>query len=231
LLRRNIEVFEARNPNDRNYWPETLRTDAELKLAQGRYAEASSELARSDELWPPDSTNDAVRHGINRVLEIRLALATGRFDATRRSALQSIRSTWPATQKDLPTVYVLASLTLGEADLHEDDLEGAASVARQLLERILKEPERETLADWESRARLLLGEALRRQGHGIEAREQMERAVDLRERFDYPQSPWLAQTRVALASCCGSDLPTEVRASHTHANRQHMPSSVGDDPQ
>ena len=205
LLRRNIAAFEAKNPLDHNYFPETLRTDAELKMSQGRFEEAGTELERSDALWPSsDSANDGLRHGINRVLEARLALEQGRYDQGVRASLERVRSLWPATERELPAVYVLATLGLAEGALSQRRSDVAAELAQQLLGRLLREPEHESLADWEARTRLLLGKALGQEGRANEAKAQLEWAIRLREQFDHPQSPWLAEARVALTSCCGS---------------------------
>jgi serine/threonine-protein kinase len=201
LLAKNIAAFEAKNPNDQNYWPETLRSDAEVKLAEGRFQEADAELTRSDHLWPRGGPNDGAKHGINQVLEARVALDAGRFDSGTRAMLEQVRTAWPATEHDLPAVYVLATLALADA-AHRQSRDGeAASLTRSLLDRILLEPEHEALADWEARTRLLLGSALMAQGHADAASVQLKRAVELRERFDDPASVWLAETRRALAAC------------------------------
>jgi len=38
-------------------------------------------------------------------------------------------------------------------------------------------------------------------GHADAAGEQLVRAIELRERFDDPASPWLAEARRTLAAC------------------------------
>jgi len=111
---------------------------------------------------------------------------------------------WPATERELPAVYVLATLGLAEGALSQRRSDVAAELAQQLLGRLLREPEHESLADWEARTRLLLGKALGQEGRANEAKAQLEWAIRLREQFDHPQSPWLAEARVALTSCCGS---------------------------
>jgi tetratricopeptide (TPR) repeat protein len=173
-------------------------------ILPGRLEEAAAELRRSDALWPSNSANDGLRHGINRVLEARLALEEGQYDQSVQALLETARRTWPANDHELPAVYVLATLGLAEGSLRQRRSEVAAKLAEQLLERLLREPEHESLADWEARDRLLLGKALQQEGHAEEARAQLEWAIRLRERFDHPQSPWLAEARVALTSCCES---------------------------
>jgi serine/threonine-protein kinase len=201
LLAKNVAAFEAKNPHDQNYWPETLRSDAEVKLAEGNYREAEAELKRSDALWPADGPNDGAKHGINRVLEARVALNAGTFDDATRAILEQVRTTWPAAEQRLPAVYVLATLALAEAAHRQNRDAEAADLTQGLLDRIQREPEHESLADWEARARLLLGGALMGRGHADVAGKQLVRAVELRERFDDPASPWLAEARRTLAAC------------------------------
>ena len=200
LLDRNVAAYETRNPKDQNHFPETLRERAAVKLALGRYDEASADLARADQLWPVNAPDDGAKHGMDEVLRTRIALAAGRFGEADRANLEKIRSTWPETPDQLPAVYVWATLTLADADRQRHREADAAAMAQQLLNRILSQPEHEFLADWEARSRLILGRSLEQLGRVSEAQSQLARAVQLRELFDDAASPWLIEARAALAA-------------------------------
>ncbi len=204
LLDENIAHFEAKNPADKNYFPQSLRGRAEINLAEGRYSDAASDLERADRLWPIGDLNDGSTHGLDEVLRTRIAVRAGQCSDADRASLERLRTLWTETPERLPDVYVWATLALAEADLKCHREHEAELTARALLARILAAPEHEFLADWEARTRLILARSLQFGRQSGAARVELARAVELRERFDDPQSPWLAEARAALADVQGT---------------------------
>ena len=76
----------------------------------------------------------------------------------------------------------------------------ALSAAYALLTRILALPDHEYFADWEARSQQALGVALIANCKAQEAEPHLRCAVELREMTDTPDSPWLAESRIDLAT-------------------------------
>jgi tetratricopeptide (TPR) repeat protein len=198
LLERNVAAYEAKNPNDHNHFPETLRFLTHVELGLGHYDQAEAQLRRAESLSPA-STQPGHGGGDDQLLRAQVALAAGRYRDEDQKALETLRRE-TAGDAQMPADYVWAMLTLAEAARQRNDAVQAVTLARELLERILARPEHEFLADWEARARLSLGQSLLQLGQSAEAQTDLVHAVQLRERFDDPNSAWLMQARAALAT-------------------------------
>jgi predicted Ser/Thr protein kinase len=200
LLDRNVAAYEAKNPKDRNHFPENLLWRAQLERAQGHDDQAMAELDRADQLWPADDPMAPSRVGLGRIVSARIAVAAGRFSDADRSALEKMRARAPATDNQFAAAYFWATLTLADADREQHRTAESVARSQGLLDWVLAQPEHEFYADWEARTRQALGKALQQQGKITDAQAQLLRAVQLRELFDDPSGIWLAQARAALAA-------------------------------
>src|SRR5262249_59040751 len=99
---------------------------------------------------------------------------------------------WPLAAEDLTK----ATLGLAAARLDQGRTNDARAIAADLLEKLMAAPDRDQLVEQEAQSRRLLGEALRRLGRVTEAETELQRAVELRQALDDPDSPWLAQARI-----------------------------------
>ena len=73
--------------------------------------------------------------------------------------------------------------------------------ARAALEAVVGSPLRSYYPRLEADAALRLGNALVAAGDPQQARAHLERALELRTRYDDEKSPWLLEAKVALAAC------------------------------
>lgn len=77
----------------------------------------------------------------------------------------------------------------------------AQSLAQQALDHLRGSPLRDRHPRLEAEALLRLGQARQRGGDARSARPELEAALALRAAQESADSPWLAETRVALADC------------------------------
>ena len=85
-------------------------------------------------------------------------------------------------------------------DLLRGRIEAARVRCEDLLQRISVSSERKYLPDQEAHTLRLPGESLTRLGRATEAEPHLRRALDLREQLDDPDSFWLAEARISMAT-------------------------------
>jgi tetratricopeptide (TPR) repeat protein len=77
----------------------------------------------------------------------------------------------------------------------------AVALAQDAYDQVASSPLRQYYPRLEADAALGLGNALRAAGEPARARASLERAVQLRSKYDDARSPWLAQAEAALSAC------------------------------
>jgi len=185
---------------DSVYFPIARRVQAEVFVAEGRFAEAKAAL-------------DDARKGIAKfygeqheryagVLLTEADLCLAQQDAMQAESLyQRVLSGWPASGDPAPDGYVYASLGLVRVRFLQGKAAEASALAQLVLDRLLSSSQASSLPMQEAAARLWLGEALCEQGKPAEAFVHLQRAVALRVNMDDESSPSLALARTALAQC------------------------------
>jgi tetratricopeptide (TPR) repeat protein len=98
-----------------------------------------------------------------------------------------------------------------QAALQRRHSEESAEDAQRALDAVVRSPLRAKFRALEADAALRLGQAQQALGELPRARANLERALELRRADDAPQSPWLAEAQLALASCL-LDLGQHARA-------------------
>jgi tetratricopeptide (TPR) repeat protein len=197
-LERQPQSVSLAAPEDVAQQPLTLLLDARLQLARGQVALAQTAFDRARLGWPESTAKHTPHRAVLLLVQAQLDLAQGRHEAGLR-LLDEIRAEWSGQGEDLSEPAVVASLLLAQAWLDQGSAAPAAALMRSLLDRVLDDPDHDDLSDWEARTRRLLGDALLALGQVDAARPHLERAVALRQGFDDPASPWLAQARASLA--------------------------------
>jgi serine/threonine-protein kinase len=176
----------------------SAKLQAQLWMAEGRYDDAARALDLAEGAFKRLHGENSENYGKLQVQRADWDVISGHRDRAF-DTLREVLEAHPASSTDLPDPYVLAELSTASAWLNSDP--GAAkSVAGQLLEQLLALPDHEYFADWEARARRLLGVALNATCDPDAAEMHLRRAVQLRELTDVPESPWLAQARIDLAN-------------------------------
>ena len=205
------------------YFPIARRVQAELFVAQGRWAEAESAIADARTGLAKFYGEQHQRYAGALLTEAELRLA--QQDIARAEPLyERVLRDWPTSGDPAPDSYVYATLGLTRLRLLQGKPIDAAALAQLVLDRVLASPQAGSLLMQEAAARLWLGEALCREGKAAEALVHLQRAVVLREGMDDPASPWLAQARIALAQCLidkgetrkGSSLQAKALAALAH---------------
>jgi serine/threonine-protein kinase len=168
---------------------------ARIHMEQGLLEQAQREVkdieAAITKTWGEGSWSHAT--ALTRLGD--LALAQGRT-AEARALYTRVRDEWKEDQLTTNRAYAMVSLL--RMQIAAGDA-AAVSAARQLIAQIEATRGRADMPDEEAAAHMLLGVALMRVGEPAAAREHLERAVEMRERLDAPESPWLAQARLYLA--------------------------------
>jgi len=178
-----------------------LRSQAALDTARGRFDDA----ARGMEELLALARNAAAAGAPaprNRVLveQARLLLAQGEADAAV-AALTEMTAPAYADRLPLRVQEVVSRTLLAQARLHQGRTEESISLARAALEAVVGSPLRSYYPRLEADAALRLGNALVAAGDPQQARAHLERALELRTRYDDEKSPWLLEAKVALAAC------------------------------
>lgn len=209
LLAHNLTMFLTQGADELHYRAATLGLHASVLFEMGRIAEAGRELDQSEQLLARAGNPNSAVHSSNLVTAARLAMMRG--DPGDVAGMFRHAMTPPQPDEGLPDAYLSANLGLIETQLQSSEA-GALKAAQDLLDRILASPDRAFIADWEARSQQLLGAALLRSGQAVVAEPHLLRAVELRSSLDDPDSPWLAQARVGLATCLiAQRRPAEAR--------------------
>jgi serine/threonine-protein kinase len=199
MVDESVSSFRAHAPNS-VFLPLVRRVQADLFVAQGRWADAESAVGEARAGLVKVYGEQHERYAGILLAEAELRLA--QQDAGNAEPLyQRVLDGWSQSGEPVPDTYVYASLGLARVRLLQGQAAAAAALVRQVLERVLASPLAGSMLLQEAAARLWLGEALRLQGKSTEALPHLQRAVELRENMDDSASPWLAQARIALAKC------------------------------
>jgi len=179
-----------------------LRAQAELWLAQGRFADAQTAIATAlsmlkNVLGPG---GDPAMANAPLLTRAQLELAQGDAGAAIRT-LDEIKP--PRNAERLPIrLYEIRALGLrAAAALRLQQIETAGHAAQQAIDQIAKSGLRDYYQSLEAEALLRLGQATQRGTNPGLAREQLERALRLRQANEDAVSPYLAEAEIALADC------------------------------
>jgi tetratricopeptide (TPR) repeat protein len=177
-----------------------LRAHGAALIALGRYDQARRELDEGYALRRAAlgaSASPAVMNGF-RLEQARLALARG--DPAR--ATESLDAVAQGTATlPLAVDTTAARILRAQALLLQASADKAEAAAHDALEDVTRSPLRDRFRTLEADAALRLGQAQQSQGNLRQARPNLERALELRLAADAPESPWLAEAQLALASC------------------------------
>jgi eukaryotic-like serine/threonine-protein kinase len=226
------QTFATEVEDLRAHYPASLPLSRALLLqaaaftALGRFEASRAALDEAWRLWQAVA-GDAVEpalHNRYRLEQAQLQLALGNADAAEE-ALRAIAPTReaqapapaPAPAQALRRDETQAQLALARARLLQGRASDAQQLAQQALGHLQASPLRERYPRLEADAALRLGQARRLAGNPGLARADLERALVLREATDARDSPWLAETRIALADCL-IDLG-ERKAARAHLNQ------------
>ena len=179
-----------------------LLRQGELYTALGRYDEARRALAEALAIWRQvgGGATDPAMENPYIIDQALLALAQGDAKAAIDLAGR-VRNSANAARLPLLLDVAAARVVQANAYLRQNRLADAVNSARAALDEVQRSSVRNYFQTVEANAALALGEALRRSGDPKAARPYFERALKLREANDDAQSPWLAQTKIALAEC------------------------------
>lgn len=194
----------------RQHYPESLPLSRTLLLqaaaltALGRYDASRAALDEAWRLWRATG-GDAVQpaaHNRYRLERAQLLLAQ-RDTAGAEQELQAIAPANTGAQLRLDETR--AQLSLAHARLLQGRAQDARILAQAALDHVRSSPLRPHYPRLEAEAALRLGQAVlnqsRAQGGANTARTLMEHAFALRQKTDAPESPWLAEAKMALADC------------------------------
>ena len=203
------EKFLALDVEDaRSLYPESeplakgLRRQGALFTALGRYNDAEKVLVEALTMWRHvgGTATDPAMENPYLIEVARLALAQG--DAS--SAIETLgRVRAPLNAPRLPLLVdpTSAQIELARAYLQENRVAESSVAAQAALEQIQRSPVRDYFQTLEADASLALGMALQQSGDAKAALVHLERALQLREAGDDPNSPRLAEAKIALAGC------------------------------
>jgi len=179
-----------------------LLLEAEPLTAMGRYDEARRALDEAWGSWRRIAGDAALPALHNRYLieQARLLLARG-ASAAAEARLAAVTPPPNAAQLPLRLDETRARLLLAQVRLLQQRPAEAQSLAQQALDHLRGSPLRDRHPRLEAEALLRLGQARQRGGDARAARPELEAALALRAAQESADSPWLAETRVALADC------------------------------
>ncbi|HUK46723.1 MAG TPA: protein kinase [Terriglobales bacterium] len=178
------------------YLGQMLEREALVQIELGRYEEAqrlSDEAAEIAKKVNYPTSFNAIDG------RVRLLL-TARQIPEAEAALNSFHPAVPA-EGTLSQDALRAQVLRAEIALARNDGETAAGVAGEVTKLLAASPARAYLKWLEARAVLAQGRAELLRHHPSEALPLIQRSVELRESIMDPNSPALADSRVALATC------------------------------
>jgi serine/threonine protein kinase len=221
-----IENRRKNRPGTR-YLGQMLEQEAAVLIDLGRYAEA---LRAVDEAGVIAKRVNIPPTYLGAKDHARLLMAAGRA-SDADTALDAFHPAAPeAGTLSLDTIRLLTARA--EVALARHDGDSAQRLAAQVDRDLSGSPARTYLKALDASAALAQGRAELLLGHPSNALPLLQRAVDLRESFLEPASPWLADAQVALA-CCHLDLghsrqarllltqAKKALASHRELGRQY----------
>jgi tetratricopeptide (TPR) repeat protein len=190
-----IENRRKNRPGTR-YLGQMLEQEAAVLIDLGRYAEA---LRAVDEAGVIAKRVNIPPTYLGAKDHARLLMAAGRA-SDADTALDAFHPAAPeAGTLSLDTIRLLTARA--EVALARHDGDSAQRLAAQVDRDLSGSPARTYLKALDASAALAQGRAELLLGHPSNALPLLQRAVDLRESFLEPASPWLADAQVALASC------------------------------
>ncbi len=200
----------------------TLRTQAMLWTALGRYQEARDMIKEAVDIWLRASGGAVLPWRFNRFVldEARLDLAEGKPDAALR-CLERF-TPWPDSESPPPRPDEVERDTLAAlAHLQRGDLTVALQTALAAVNAMALVAVRGRQPGLEADAALVQGIALLADDQPNAARAPLERALALRREFDDRISPWLAQAE-AMHGRCLLSLGDRAGASEAAARAQDI---------
>lgn len=186
-----------------------------LLVAQGRLDLAEPMLRESLDItmsiYPPGNRNVATSR--IRLADVQLARGDVRGAAEEYTR---VLEAWPSTEGAPTPQWIAANAGLIDASLRLGQAAAAKARAQALVERVTRP---DLVTESEALAQLRLGRTLLQSGDAAAAEAPLQRAVALRERLGDPDSPWLAEARVALALAL-LELGRREEARALHASAQ-----------
>jgi tetratricopeptide (TPR) repeat protein len=178
----------------------TLIVRARLSLARGQVdaarstaEEATALLARTAEGRLP-----SIVQSHSAAIE---AYTVGGLLGEARSTLERAKSVPEAAGLRFPVNQMMRDVVAAELLLGRGESGAATDQLRAIVERIESDDETKYHTNLLSRAFLGLGRSQLVHGELAAARTSLQRAVELRRQLGPPDSPWLAEAKVALADC------------------------------
>ena len=220
LIASTLELRRRLYPNS-TLLAKALYAQSSLDVARGRLVEADSSL---DEAWRISRNalgpaRQALTDNPFRLLRAQLRIAAGKA-ADTVDDLQAVVAAPLPPGVSLATDRVAAYAWLAAGELQLGHLETALSDARAAMSELEGSPVREYYQTLEAQVALRLGQAELRQGDARGARDLLERALALRKANHYANSPWIAESALALAECLDALAdPGRARALRRDARR------------
>ena len=173
---------------------------ARILIFKGKLAEAHTLIAAAGDFRPvapaPVSGKSAFRWQLRRT---ELAAASGDADNAQRQFNQALATftAAPDLQSNLPDLLIAA------IRLQPDSTQARVFLAKieSRLPQASESNPTEQAAESTAQRYLALGELYRLVGKPREAHKYLEQALQLRQRIDFADSPWLAEVQVSLANC------------------------------
>jgi eukaryotic-like serine/threonine-protein kinase len=195
--------------------------------AQGAFSEAVKLYTPAIEVFRRHIGEASLGYAGCKLREADLNIALGGPALEHATDIYSqLRARWVPKSGQFPDIYVAATIGLARAELARGHLEAARTASEEALRTITDAPEREFVPDREAQAARVLGVCWTRLGRPDQAQRWLRRAVELRERLDYPDSIWLSEVRIDLAeSLLGSGRTDEARQLLIRAadSQRHQP--------
>ena len=167
-------------------------------IAMGDWVRASQRLSQAREVILRLHGETSRAGDTFQALQASMEFERGHLDAA-----QALYADLLADHVDIgdpvPWGEINANIGLAQIALERDRPAEAVRGLQGLFDRLQAAPQQETLVVAEATTRAWLGESLRRAGSLDAAEPHLRRAVALRTEVDDPASPWLAQSRIALA--------------------------------
>ena len=194
VLKFDLEAQRA-GPTNPPLRASRLRLWAALQSTLGQHDAARRELQAAQALWANFSGGKppAVIDGFFAIARAQIETAAGQPG----EALALLERTSPVG----PRLVLAHDIERARALLALSRPSEAAAAAARVQQRIGAMPERHRPVAVLADAHLLTGQAQLALGQTDAAAPELERAVDLRQRNDLPNSLWLAQAQIALAQC------------------------------
>jgi serine/threonine protein kinase/Tfp pilus assembly protein PilF len=200
LYERSIAAWRAQSA-DSAFLLNTLGRYARLLEAQGDLGGADAALREFRQGVLTTRGKDHAWYAHSLVTEGNLLLARGQAGPAA-ATFTSVLAQWSPKAGEMTPHWLAASAGLVRARIRAGDVTAALQAARAMQAHVATVSAAGSLQpEEEAQARLRLGQALWAAGERAAAGPELRRAVELRQRLDVDESPWLAEANAALKGC------------------------------